>query len=126
MKAVTGIKNEPVFCPIVSDFYSGMQVTVPLFKQQLNDGFGIEDIKKVYESKFKGPMVKYNEQLAKDGFINSNALKMKDSMNVSVYGNEDRIILVAVYDNLGKGASGAAIECMNITLGIDITTGLDV
>lgn len=126
MKAVTGIENEPVFCPIVSDFYSGMQVTVPLFKQQLNDGFGIEDIKKVYESKFKGPMVKYNEELAKDGFINSNALKMKDSMDVSVYGNEDRIILVAVYDNLGKGASGAAIECMNITLGIDITTGLDV
>ena len=126
MKAITGIENEPVFSPIVSDFYSGMEVTVPLFKQQLNPGYGIEDIKNIYSKKYTGPMVVYNEQLAKDGFINSNALKTKDSMNVSVYGNEDRMILVAVYDNLGKGASGAAIECMNITLGIDVTTGLDV
>lgn len=126
MKAITGIDNEPLFCPIVSNFYSGMQVTVPLFKKQINDGFGIEDIKKVYENKFKGPMVKYNSDLADGGFINSNALEMKDSMNVAVYGNEDRIILVAVYDNLGKGASGAAIECMNIVMGADITTGLDV
>lgn len=125
MRAISGIDNTPVFCPIVSNFYSGMQVTVPLFKQQLNDGYGIEDIKKVYENKFKGPMVKYNCELAKDGFINSNALKQKDLMNVSVYGNDDRIILVAVYDNLGKGASGAAIECMNIVMGCDITTGLD-
>lgn len=126
MKAITGIDNEPLFCPIVSNFYSGMQVTVPLFKEQINDGFGIEDIIKVYENKFKGPMVKYNSDLADGGFINSNALEMKDSMNVAVYGNEDRIILVAVYDNLGKGASGAAIECMNIVMGADITTGLDV
>ena len=126
MKAITGIDNAPLFCPIVSNFYSGMQVTVPLFKEQLNDGFGIEDIIKVYENKFKGPMVKYNSDLADGGFINSTALEMKDSMNVAVYGNEDRIILVAVYDNLGKGASGAAIECMNIVMGADITTGLDV
>ena len=126
MKAITGIDNEPLFCPIVSNFYSGMQVTVPLFIEQLNDGFGIEDIIKVYENKFKGPMVKYNSDLADGGFINSNALEMKDSMNVAVYGNEDRIILVAVYDNLGKGASGAAIECMNIVMGADITTGLDI
>ena len=126
MKAITGIDNAPIFSPIVSNFYSGMQVTVPLFKAQLNDGFGIEDIKKVYENKFKGPMVKFDSELAVNGFVDSNALEMKDSMKVSVYGNEDRIILVAVYDNLGKGASGAAIECMNISIGSDITTGLDV
>ncbi len=126
MAAISGIDNAPVFCPIVSNFYSGMQVTVPLFKQQLNKGYTIEDIKKVYAQKYLGPMVKYDEQLANDGFINSNKLKLKDCMNVAVYGNDDRIILVAVYDNLGKGASGAAIECMNISMGADITAGLDI
>ncbi len=126
MAAISGIDNAPVFCPIVADFYSGMEVTVPLFKQQLSSGYGIEDIKKVYAQKYTGPIVVYNEQLQKDGFVNSNALKMKDCMNVAVYGNDDRIILVAVYDNLGKGASGAAIECMNISMGADVTAGLDI
>ena len=126
MKAISGIDNEPIFSPIVSDFYSGMEVTVPLFKQQLNIGYGIDDIKKVYSQKYIGPMVTYNEQLAKDGFINSNALKTKDCMHIAVYGNDDRMILVAVYDNLGKGASGAAIECMNISMGADLTAGLDI
>ncbi len=126
MKAISGIQNEPVFSPIVSSFYSGMQVTVPLFKSQLNSGFGIEDIKKVYANKYTGPMVKYNEALQNDGFINSNSLSLKDSMSIAVYGNDQRIILVAVYDNLGKGASGAAIECMNISIGADITAGLDI
>ncbi len=126
MKAITGIDNAPVFSPIVAPFYSGMQVTVPLFANQLNPGFGIEDIKKVYEDKYTGPLVTYNAELENNGFIPSNALSYKDSMNISAYGNEDRLILVAVYDNLGKGASGAAIECMNINMGADITKGLDI
>ncbi len=125
MTAISGIENSPVFCPIVSNFFSGMQFTIPLFKSQLNEGFGIEDIKNVYENKYKGPMVKYDHELSVDGFINTNKLMMKDSMSIGVYGNEDRIILVAVYDNLGKGASGAAIECMNISMGADLTCGLD-
>ena len=126
MKAISGIDNAPVFSPIVAPFYSGMQVTVPLFASQLNAGYGIEDIKKIYENKYTGPMVTYNSELENGGFIASNELSYKDSMNVAVYGNEDRIILVAVYDNLGKGASGAAIECMNINMGADITKGLDI
>lgn len=126
MKAIAGIDNAPVFSPIVAPFYSGMQVTVPIFASQLNGGYGIEDIKKVYAGKYTGPLVTYNPQLENGGFIASNALSFKDSMNIAAYGNEDRIILVAVYDNLGKGASGAAIECMNINMGIDITKGLDI
>lgn len=126
MKAISGIDNAPVFSPIVAPFYSGMQVTVPLFASQLNEGFGIEDIKKIYAAKYTGPLVTYNAELENGGFIASNALSYKDSMNIAAYGNEDRIILVAVYDNLGKGASGAAIECMNINMGTDITKGLDI
>ncbi len=126
MKAISGIDNPPVFSPIVAPFYSGMEVTVPLFVSSLNKGFTKEDIENVYKEKYTGPIVCYRENMAEDGFISSNTLSMKDSMEISVYGNDERIILVARYDNLGKGASGAAIECMNIVIGTDKTKGLNI
>ena len=125
MTAVTGIENSPIFCPIVSDFYSGMCVTVPLFKNQLEKGDS-KDIKKLYEQKYEGPIVKYREDFDENGFVSANGVFGKDVMEISVLGNEDRILLVARYDNLGKGASGAAIECMNIMLGTEIEKGLDI
>lgn len=125
MKAVTGIENEPVFCPIVSDFYSGMCVTVPLFKSQLKKGTA-EDIKAIYKEKYQGPVVNYIEDVNEGGFVSANGIKGKDSMQITVSGNDDRILLIARYDNLGKGASGAALECMNIMLGSDLTEGLDL
>ncbi len=126
MKAISGIENDPVFLPIVAAFYSGMEVTVPLFKSQLNAGFSAEDIKNAYKEKYTGPIVKYVEDFDEAGFCSANRLEMKDSMEISVSGNEDRILLIARYDNLGKGASGAAIECMNLVLGADLTEGLDI
>lgn len=125
MKAVTGLESLPIFCPIVSDFYSGMCVTVPLFKEQLSKG-NINDIKSIYAQKYQGPIVKYCDEICEGGFISANGNSTKDSMQIFVEGNEDRILLIARYDNLGKGASGAAIECMNIMLGADITSGLDL
>lgn len=126
MVKISGINNAPVFCPVVGDFYSGMEVTVPLFKSDLNDGFGLSDIKEVYKNKYKGPIVTYCDDLSENGFISAGLLSGKDSMIVSVFGNEDRFILTARYDNLGKGASGAAVECLNIVLGNDDTNGLEV
>ena len=125
MKAVTGIDTEPVFCPIVSDFYSGMCVTVPIFKSQLKKGTA-EDIKAVYKNKYTGPIVNYIDDFAEGGFVSANGNLGKDSMQITVSGNEDRILLIVRYDNLGKGASGAALECMNIMLGCDPTLGLDL
>lgn len=126
MKAVTGLLNEPVFCPIVSDFYSGMEVTVPLFSNMLCKGKTVSDIKSVYAKKYSSEIVFYNECADDDGFLSAGKLRGKDNMAVSVFGNDERILLTAVYDNLGKGASGAAIECLNIVLGNDITKNLDV
>ena len=126
MVAVTGIENAPVFCPIVSDFYSGMCVTVPVFAKELCDGKTVNDIKEVYKSKYSDGLVRYKEEIGEDGFICSNALSFKDNMEIFVQGNEERILLIARYDNLGKGASGAAVECLNILLGRDRTTGLDL
>lgn len=125
MVKISGIENAPVFCPVVGDFYSGMEVTVPLFKSQLKNGFDIEKIKEIYKNKYNGPLVKYCDD-SEEGFLSAGILSGKDSMIVSAYGNEDRIILVARYDNLGKGASGAAVECLNIILGNDDTEGLEV
>ena len=124
MAGITGLEVPPVFCPIVADYYCGMVVTVPLFKEQLNAGFGIEDVKACYAAKYQGPIVKYAEAMDEGGFIDSNALAGKDTMEVAVFGNEERMLLVSRFDNLGKGASGAAVQCINLMLGADECTGL--
>ena len=126
MKAITGLSNEPIFCPIVSDFYSGMTVTVPLFKSQLNAGFAVEDIKKAYAERYANEFVKYVESADESGLVSGAKLSGYDSMQISIAGNEERILLIAMYDNLGKGASGAAIECLNYVLGVDKKTGLEI
>ena len=122
MSAITGLKNAPLFSPIVSNFYSGMEVTVPLFKEQLQGG--IEDIKNIYRSAYTSPIISYHDADDEEGFLSAAKYEGKDSMGISVYGNADRILLVARYDNLGKGASGAAVECLNVKLGCDKTKTL--
>ena len=125
MKAITGLSSEPIFCPIVSDFYSGMEVTVPLFASQLAKGKTAEDIKAVYRAKYNGPVVSYTDTADENGFLDAGKLSGKDCMQITVSGNGDRILLVAIYDNLGKGASGAALECLNLVLGLDKDFGLE-
>ena len=125
MVKITGLENAPVFCPIVGTFYSGMEVTVPLFKSQLLKG-GLDEIKEVYKNAYNGPIVTFKDGDDEGGFLSSVKLEGKDSMQIEAYGNEERIILVARYDNLGKGASGAAVECLNIVLGADKTKTLEI
>lgn len=123
MVKISGINHTPVFCPIVSDFYSGMTVTVPLFKKDIVKG-DIDYIKETYKEKYHTEIVSFSEEPGENGFISAAEFSGKDSMHISVAGNDERILLVAMYDNLGKGASGAAIECMNIALGENETKGL--
>jgi N-acetyl-gamma-glutamyl-phosphate reductase len=126
MKAITGIEKLPAFSPIVADYYSGMAVTIPLFKENLCEGKGIEDIIAVYKETYTTDFVKYTEELGADSMFCAEKMSGNDGMEIFVNGNEDRILLMARYDNLGKGASGAAIECMNILMGIDPKTGLNL
>ena len=114
MVKICGIDNAPVFCPIVSDYYSGMLVTVPLFASQLK--CSADELKDIYRSTYQKGLVRYTETMADGAFIDSNSLSGIDTMEISVCGNGERIILTARYDNLGKGASGAAVECLNIKL----------
>ena len=124
MSKISGLTFDPVFCPIVASFPTGMEVTVPLFGEDVKGG--IDAIKKVYSSVYNGKIVRYVEDADESGFLSANALSGKDGMEISVFGNDERIILVARFDNLGKGASGAAIQNMNVMLGVDECTGLDL
>ena len=122
MQVITGINTAPAFCPIVADFYSGMEVTVTLFKKDVKAD--IKNIKDIYKNYYQGKLVHFDDEADESGFLSAAALSGKDDMQLCVFGNEDRIILTARYDNLGKGASGAAIQNMNILMGVDETTGL--
>lgn len=124
MVKVCGLSKAPVFSPIVVPHHSGMEVTVPLFADQVKGGLAA--VRACYRSYYTEGLVKFAEDSSEGGFLSSAALSGRDDLEVSAYGNDDRIILVARFDNLGKGASGAAIQNMNIVLGCDEATGLVV
>ncbi len=122
MVKISGLLTTPAFMPIVSDFYSGMEVAIPVFAKDIDAS--LEDVKKIYKEYYNGPVVNFNENADESGFLSAAAYSGKDSMEVSVHGNDERILLVARYDNLGKGASGAALQNMNIVMGAEQTCGL--
>ena len=124
MTAVTGLTVTPAFCPIVANFYSGMEVTVPVFAKDLRGG--VADIRAAYAEIYQKGLVRYNAEMDEEGFLSAAALEGRDDMEVGVFGNDERVLLVSRFDNLGKGASGAAIQNMNIMLGVDESTGLCV
>lgn len=122
MSAVCGLSQSPIFCPVVASYYSGMEVTVPLFAKDISGN--ADTVRAVYRDYYQNGLVRFVENADEGGFLSANALSGRDDMQVTVVGNADRILLVARFDNLGKGASGAAIQNMNILLGADETTGL--
>ena len=124
MITLCGLENAPIFCPVVGDFYSGMEVSVPLFAQDIQGN--IEDIRALYRNYYAKGLVRYDDAADPDGMLSAAAFSGRDDMQVSVTGNEERIVLTARLDNLGKGASGAAIQNMNILLGLDEAAGLSV
>ncbi len=121
---ICSLEKEPVFSPIVSDFYSGMQTSVALHREQINAGR--EEIEKIYKEIYNTPIVFYTDSADDGGFLASSKLSKLDSMQISVHGNDKRIMLTATFDNLGKGASGAAVQNMNILLGCEETLGLEL
>ena len=124
INALCRLETTPVFCPIVGDFHSGMEVTVPVFARDLKGT--MEDVQKLYAECYSSGLVRYTESADPDGMLSAAAFAGRDDMEVSVFGNSDRILLTARFDNLGKGASGAAIQNMNILLGLPEATGLNV
>ena len=130
MQQISRLTHAPIFAPIVADYYAGMQVTIPLFRQQLNCAHPVEELTACLKAHYaSSPIVSVldaQDVAAFGGFIPANALAGKDSMKLMVLGNDDRIELVSLFDNLGKGSSGAAIECLNLMTGAPETTGLNL
>lgn len=124
MAKLCSLKNLPVFCPIVAPYYAGMEVTVTLFASQVKGD--INDIAQLYKDYYKNGLVRFCESGDEGGFLSACKLEGRDDMEITVTGNNERILLVSRFDNLGKGASGAAIQNMNILLGLDEKTGLCV
>ncbi len=122
MAKVCGLDHAPVFCPIVAPYYAGMEVTVPL--TPADTSASVEEIREVYKAYYQGGLIRFAEGTDESGFLSASAFAGRDDLAVSVYGNEERILLVSRFDNLGKGASGAAIQNMNLVLGLDEDTGL--
>lgn len=120
--ALNGLECPPIFCPIVSDYYCGMETIIPLFGSDIHGTMA--DIRNTYREFYTGPLVYYKEDADENGFASANTMSGRDDMELSLYGNPDRMLLVARFDNLGKGASGSAIQNLNLMMGVPETTGL--
>lgn len=129
MKIIPGLEYEPTFNPYVCDYYAGMTVSLPLHTRLLSRQVTPAEIRDILAEHYRNSnFVKVAELDGKDvlpdGFIGANTLEGTNNMELIVSGNEMRILVVSRLDNLGKGASGAAVQCLNIMMGIDETTGL--
>lgn len=124
MMKIGGLEKAPLFSPIVSNYYSGMEVTVLISAEDLNGT--ADEASDVYSEYYTDGVVKYKKSMDEDGFLSASALSGKDIMEITVTGNGERISLTSRFDNLGKGASGSAIQNMNIAMGIDEKTGLRI
>ena len=124
MAKLCGLEHAPVFCPIVAPYYAGMEVTVPLTPAETSAS--PEKIREVYRAYYRDGLIRFADAPDEGGFLSAGAFLGRDDLEVSVFGNEERILLVSRFDNLGKGASGAAIQNMNIALGMEESIGLVV
>lgn len=123
--AMTGLVKPPVFLPVVGDYYSGMAVTIPLDVGSLDKKVGKAELAEIFRSRYdKEAFIEVVDVQGEKNFIYGSEMSGRNDMKIYVAGNDQRITVSAVYDNLGKGASGAAIQNMNIMLGIDETEGL--
>jgi N-acetyl-gamma-glutamyl-phosphate reductase len=129
MQKVCGLAFTPIFNPIVADFYGGMAVSIPLYTRLLNKKITRSVLHEVYSAHYQGEKLvrvlplEAGEEMG--GFLAANTLNGKDYMEIVICGNDDRLLLVARFDNLGKGASGAAVQCLNLMTGAEEYSGLN-
>lgn len=131
MKAVTGLSREPLFSPIVADYYSGMVVTLPIYMEYLKKVTSPEELCGFFEEFYAGEafvkVMPFGAESALTGaMMAGNSCAGWDGLRIYISGNKDRVVLNAQFDNLGKGASGAAIQCLNIMLGCEESRGLNL
>lgn len=121
---MTGLSFPPSFSPIVGPFYAGMDVMIPLSPRLLRRKMTAESMREVYQSWYGDSACVQISQQGSPAYITASAMAGTDSMKIYVTGSDDCMVVHAVFDNLGKGASGAAVQCMNLALGFRETEGL--
>lgn len=130
MKKITGLTRTPLFSPIIDDYYSGMVVSIQLYADMLAKKETPESLLQYFAEYYKNQQFirvsAADDEIAASGFLAGNELSGWDGLKIYVTGNEERIVVSAQFDNLGKGASGAAIQCMNIVLGCEEDKGLQL
>ena len=120
MVAVSGLTRTPIFSPMICDYDCGMVVNIPLFTDMMRKKYSPEEIRDILAGHYEGkPFVKVRPIGYTENMIGANNFAGRDDMEIEINGNAERIVISARFDNLGKGASGAAIQCMNLALGID-------
>lgn len=129
MQQKTGLKHPPIFTPMVSNYFQGMVTSIPLFPRLLHKKVGAYEIRELLASYYqKEAFIKVmpfaSEECLEEGFLNVQTCNDTNRVELFVFGHEDQLLVSARFDNLGKGASGAAIQCMNIMLGAEEDTGL--
>ena len=124
MQAVCGLAKPPVFVPVVDDYYKGMATTVMLHMSQLNGVSSLQQVQEIYQTHYAGQKL---VQVAPDtdtAKLYANAKAGSNGLSIVAAGNDGQFTVTALFDNLGKGASGAAVQNMNLMLGLEETTGL--
>ena len=128
MQAVTGLEKMPLFSPLICDYYSGMVVTLQFYTDLLKGKPSPEQVHAMFAKYFEGEqfvkVMPFGKEADYNGFLAGNTCSGWDGIELYVTGNEDRLLVSTRFDNLGKGASGAAVQCLNIILGCDESKGL--
>ena len=128
MQKITGLLRQPLFSPIVADYYSGMVVSVPFYADMLHGTHTPKNIHQFFEDYYSGEqfikVMPFGKEADYRGFLGGNGCSGWDGIEIYVTGNDERILVSSRFDNLGKGASGAAVQCMNIVLGCEEAKGL--
>ena len=129
MRVISGLARDPLFTPIVSDYYSGMVVALPLYTELLAPQWRTPESLQAYLAEYyqEQPFIHVmpcGAEAQSGGFLSGNHMSGFDDMEIYVTGNSERILLTSCFDNLGKGASGAAVQCFNLMTGADPRTGL--
>ena len=127
MQAVCGLTSKPVFVPILGDFYKGMATSVMLRRDLLAKDMSGGEVREALAEFYAGQkFISVAPYGGDESVLYASAMAGKDTLKIEVTGSEDQILVTALFDNLGKGASGAAVQNMNIALGFDETAGLNV
>lgn len=128
MQKITGLSRTPLFSPIICDYYSGMLLTTPFYTDMLAPGQTPEKIHAFFSEYYAGEkfikVMPFGKEADYNGFLAGNACSGWDGIEIYVTGNEERVLVSTRFDNLGKGASGAAVQCLNILLGCEEDKGL--